>query len=546
MDILYWGYGEQIETNEVVVVGLDRRTFAETGLDFPRFFPMYKKIVQRLTRAEAKAIAFDIGLSTAPSKEAAEEFTTAVENGPPFFIASSLPAQGLSQPERPVSKNEKSIIKSKAIRRGYVDLLRPTIDGPIVRRLALTTERNGHSYHSFAYTIWKNLTGKELPRESEDYFRIPFKGANGGIPYISCADLLKGPKELDLAFKSRVVLLGPEEVWFQDYHQTPVGRTLGVQIHANMVQALLRDIRLKRPNPVVLFLAVSLPLLFGLLFYHKTKPPVSYSLVLMAAVLILVLSTLLAKHGFWLPPLTPLLALLSGFFIPMVVFTSHEALEGLVVKRLFGQFVSQEVFQAIMRDRTGLRLDGVSIEATVLFSDIRGFTTLSEELGPDNTFTILNEYFGEMVDVIFRNGGRLDKFIGDAIMAVYGAPFSQPDDVLRAVKSAHEMQQRLRSLNKVLAQQGKPELTIGVGLATGLVHAGVIGTSEKMEYAVIGDTVNTASRLEHLTKELGVSILMSEGTYEAVKDHVEAIDLGEQEIRGKQGKLRVYGLINMD
>ena len=539
LDIFYWGYGDSIATNDVVVVGLDKRTFQETKLDFPRFFPMYAKIIRRLTRAKAKAIGFDIGISTAPNKEAAAEFIKAVEEGPPFVVASSLPAVDVSEPERPVSDNERAIIASPTIHRGYVDLVRPTIDGRTVRRLALTTQRRGAQFLSFAAKVCSLLKVKT----DQGLFRIPFKGKGGGLVYVSCADLLYGPKELDKIFENRVVLLGPQEAWFQDYHQTPVGRTLGVQIHANIIQALLGKLSLREGGPFLLVLAVMVPLLLGVLIYYKLGPPYSHVLVLLLAFSVLLLCSKLAQSGLWLPPLLPLLALFIGFLTPLIIYTVHEALEGLVVKRLFGQFVSAEVFEAIMRDKDGLHLEGTSVEATILFADIRGFTTMSEELGPESTFAILNEYFGEMVDVIFQNGGRLDKFIGDAIMAVYGAPYSQPDDVHRAVKSAFEMQQRLRSLNKRLSEEGKPELSIGVGLSTGLVHAGVIGTAEKMEYAVIGDTVNTASRLEHLTKEVKVPILLSQATYEAVKDKVEVADLGEKEIRGRHEKLHVYGLM---
>ena len=539
LDIFYWGYGDSVEANDVVVVGLDKRTFQEAKLDFPRFFPLYEKIIRRLTRAKARAIGFDIGISTAPSKEAAAAFVKAVEDGPPFVVASSLPAKDSDEPERHISKSEAAIISSPHIHRGYVDLVRPGQDGRTVRRLYLSTKRRDKHYLSFAAKLC-SLLKIEIPQE---LFRIPFKGERGGLAYVSCADLLYGPKDLDKLFTNRIVLLGPQEAWFQDYHQTPVGRTLGVQIHANIIQSLVGKISLQNVGRLLSILAVIVPLLLGLLIYNKVKPPYSYLLVLLFLFFILFICAKLAVGGLWLPPLLPLCALLAGYLTPLIIYTVHEALEGLVVKRLFGQFVSAEVFQAIMRDKDGLHLEGTSVEATILFADIRGFTTMSEELGPEGTFAILNEYFGEMVEVIFQNGGRLDKFIGDAIMAVYGAPYAQADDVFRAVKSAYEMQQRLRSLNKRLSQEGKPELSIGIGLSTGLIHAGVIGTAEKMEYAVIGDTVNTASRLEHLTKEVKVPILLSQATYEAVKEQVEVADLGEKEIRGRQEKLHVYGLM---
>jgi len=560
LDLFY--HGSPATAPGVVVVGLDRETFARTGRDFARFFPCYPTIIRRLTQAGARAIAFDISVATAPSTTAAAAFIDAVEAGPPFVVASQLPADDETVPDRPVGGTERTVLASAAIRRGFVDFVRPGVDGDAIRRVALTVERRDGSFASFALVVWASATGQTLEGLRTDSelltvgtlsvplengaFRIPYVAPSGTVPYVSCADVLTGdPSMLHAVFHDRVVIVGPQEAWFQDVHATPVGRILGAQIHANIVQALLDGRSLTGVSPPTTGFAIVLAAAFGFIAARRLRRTWSFTVVVAGAGALVWCSARLVLESIWFPPFVPLVALLTGFLLPLAVSTIHEALEGLTVKRLFGQFVSREVFEAIMRSRDGLNLTGTSLEATILFADIRGFTTLSEELGPEQTFAVLNDYFHEMVEVIFRNGGRLDKYIGDAIMAVFGAPFSAPDDALRAVRSAHEMQQRLRGLNKSFQERGRPPLTIGIGLCTGPIHAGVIGTSEKMEYAVIGDTVNTASRLEHLTKEARCPILMSESTYEAVKDHVEAADLGERDIRGRQEKLRVYGLMAM-
>jgi len=223
----------------------------------------------------------------------------------------------------------------------------------------------------------------------------------------------------------------------------------------------------------------------------------------------------------------------------------NEMIKGLkdrdFIKDTFGKYVSKQVAEAILNGR--LELGGERRRATVLISDVRNFTAISEKLPPEEVVDFLNEYFSEMVSVVTKYEGTLDKFIGDALLAVFGAPIAHPDDAKRAVFAALEMQEKLKEFNKKRVMKGKNEIRIGVAVHTGNLVAGNIGSEVRMEYTVIGDTVNLTSRLEPLNKQFGTKILISENTYREVKDDIEVREIPDVELRGKEEKVKVYDVL---
>ncbi len=215
---------------------------------------------------------------------------------------------------------------------------------------------------------------------------------------------------------------------------------------------------------------------------------------------------------------------------------------GMMVENNFKKYVSRQVADELLDSGFEMKAGGESRKVTVLFADIRNFTSISEKRRPEEVVTILNCYFSEMIDVIFKYNGTLDKFIGDAIMATFGVPKGDDGDAKRAVLCAIEMHKRLFMLNK--KKNFPPDVTIdiGVGINTGQATAGVIGSSDRMEYTVIGDTVNIASRLEGLNKEFNSKVLVSASTYEEVKDIISATDLGEHKVKGREQTTRIYAV----
>ncbi len=216
-----------------------------------------------------------------------------------------------------------------------------------------------------------------------------------------------------------------------------------------------------------------------------------------------------------------------------------------LVKDTFSRYVTKQVAEEILKNPDKIAPGGQKKEVTVLFADIRDFTTFSEKHPPEVVLSHLNTYLSAMVDVIFKYEGTLDKFIGDAVMAVFGSPLPHDDDPLRAVKTAIEMQARLRELNDAWKKEGKEPLNIGIGINTGEVIAGNIGDLRRMEYTVVGDNVNLASRIEGLTKNYKCPIIISSGTFEKVKERVEAKKLEAVTVKGKTKAVDIYELIDL-
>jgi adenylate cyclase len=211
------------------------------------------------------------------------------------------------------------------------------------------------------------------------------------------------------------------------------------------------------------------------------------------------------------------------------------------VKSAFARYVSQQVMDSVLTSDSGSMLRGDRRRISVLFSDIRGFSKISEHLAPEKVVQLLNEYFELMVEVVFRNQGTLDKFIGDGLMAIFGAPENDPYQEEHALKAAIEMQQELAKLEVRWEAEGI-HIRIGVGIHSGPAIVGTIGSSRRMEYTAIGDTVNVASRLQSATKELGANILISEHTYYGAKGAFPFRNMGTITVRGREEPLTVYTL----
>jgi adenylate cyclase len=206
------------------------------------------------------------------------------------------------------------------------------------------------------------------------------------------------------------------------------------------------------------------------------------------------------------------------------------------------RYVTREIAEHVLKDRDSLRLGGSRQEVSILFADIRNFTTISEQHEPEEVVGLLNDYFSLMVQEIFAQQGTLDKFIGDAVMAVFGVPIRREDDALRAVRAAVGMRRALRRFNERQRAQGRLAIEIGIGVSHGEAISGNVGSEQRMEYTVIGDPVNVASRLEGLTKGTPYKILVNDSIHARVRDHFPCVLLGEEKVKGRDQPVRIYGI----
>ena len=215
------------------------------------------------------------------------------------------------------------------------------------------------------------------------------------------------------------------------------------------------------------------------------------------------------------------------------------------IQKAMGKYLSYDVMQNVVENIDNISLGGKRANITVLFADIRNFTSISESMDADSVSKILNEYFSALVPIIEEHNGVLNKFMGDAVLAIFGEPKKSNNHALDAVKCADKMLKKVKYLQDKWLEEGKPRIEIGIGISTGEAFIGNIGSQERLEYTVIGDTVNTASRIENYNKVYRTNFLISESTYDKVKDFVDVITIKNVVIRGKANKINLYEVIRL-
>lgn len=451
----------------------------------------------------------------------------------------------------------------------------PLIDGDgVARRVPLLVEYRGAYYEALSLAMTRALLGApklapgypddgaagtygsmewldlttprgtlRIPVDENAATLIPYRGPQGSFRYISAADVL-GDRLKPGEIKGKIVLVGTTAPGLMDLRSTPVGSTYaGVEIHANLIAGFL-DGTIKHKPSYVLGADVLLMLLIGGVMAFVV-PLLSASRASMVTLGVL-LAAVGINLGFWhsahlvLPLAGTLTLILVLYAINMSWGYFVESKAKRQFTELFGQYVPPELVDEMARNPGNYSMDGRKAELTVLFSDVRGFTTISEGLQPDQLATLMNLYLGAMTEVIRHHRGTLDKYIGDAIMAFWGAPVADAEHARRAVASALEMQDALQVLNQDLLAKGWPELKIGVGVNTGTMTVGDMGSRVRKAYTVMGDAVNLGSRLEGITKQYGVGILVGEGTRDLVRKDFVFREIDLVKVKGKDKPVAIY------
>lgn len=349
-------------------------------------------------------------------------------------------------------------------------------------------------------------------------------------------------------FKDKIVLIGASAASLADSRPTPIfGHLPGVEVHATLISNLLQGHFVRPAGRHWEVLAIALLALGTSLALWSFADWRVYTAVAVAlgAGFLAVNFALFYTERISLALVAPLGALAFAYAAGNLTRYVTEGREKKRYRTTLMRYVSPQIVEAMMADRRLAELHNEKRDLSVLFSDVRGFTSISEKIPVDQLVATLNEFLNAMVEVIFRNGGTLDKFVGDCVMAFWGAPLLQENHAELAARAALEMQQALEGLNQRWKQQGRPELKIGVGINSGEVIFGNIGSERRMDFTVIGDNVNLASRLESATKELKASIVISDATYQRIADLAEVRELGTIHVKGKDVPIRVYELLGM-
>ena len=427
----------------------------------------------------------------------------------------------------------------------YQGLFFPSADVQAVR---LYLDDPTFALHTTRYGISSLQFGERLvPTDEYGRALINYRGPPRSFPTWSVADVLAG--RIDAALlRDKIVLIGATAQGLGDYRTTPVGAVFpGVEIRANTMQNLIDGDFIQRPGWMFVFDVVLMLALGGLLVALLPRFGVSLSVLVtlaLAGAYLLLAIIEFRTQLIWINVVYPalLIALLYVSSTLVHYFTAER--EKRQIKNAFQHYVPVAVVDQILHNIDNLGLGGEKRELTVLFSDIRGFTGIAEGLSPEALVQLLNDYLTQMTDKVFQHDGLLDKYIGDAIMAVYGAPIPHPQHARLACRTAVDMMQELRRLQAEWKQRGLPGMDIGIGINTGPMVVGNMGSKTRFDYTVIGDAVNLGARIEALNKQYGTHILISEFTYHQVKDEFpQAREIDVTTVRGRSEPVRLYELM---
>jgi adenylate cyclase len=454
----------------------------------------------------------------------------------------------------------------------------PLVDSDgVVRRVPMLAEYDGAYYESLSLAMVRSLLGNpplmpgfaegrndgygglewleldtpagalKIPVDDNVATLVPYRGGQGSFRYISIADVLHDRVAPEL-LKGKIVLVGTTAPGLLDMRATPVAEVYpGVEVHANMIAGIL-DQNLKERPPYMLGAEVVWLLLIGIALSVMLPALSPVKAILASALMFAVtagLSLMTWHYGNVLMPMANSLMMIALIFaLDMSYGYFVESRTKRQITGLFGQYVPGELVEEMAEHPESVSMEGDSREMTILFSDVRSFTTISEGLDPKELTLLMNEFLTPLSRVVHRQRGTIDKYMGDCIMAFWGAPLPDVDHAKHAILAGIEMQATLKALQPQFRERGWPEIHIGVGINTGRVSVGNMGSEVRVAYTVMGDAVNLASRLEGITKQYGVGIVVGENTRNVVADFVYR-ELDHVRVKGKDKPVAIYEPIGL-
>lgn len=578
-NLLYSGHEA---SSEIVVVGIDDNSFEKLGRynDWSRDY--FAQTINNLKEAGAKVIGVDIlftekssGIPFNETLNLLEEHGTdrkadGLISSLANYVTGTHPSDraladaindrvvlaksGLFTTENQIiSKNSFKLLEDSTNYLGYINVKFDSDN--FFRRFPLSYESaEGDTLHNFSsqiYRAYKDIeSGAELDIEvplKNSEMMINFAGPAYSYKYFSFADIYNNIVP-SFELNNKIVLIGPVSLGLQDVHPVPTIEDNilmpGIEIHANTIQTLLdRSFLVEQDNFSVIVVSLIGALV---LILFMSKVPMMYSpfFFIIEVCLFFVGAKIAFMNGLIMNMFVPFATLLLAFVFYLAYRYFIEEGRKREIKSAFKHYVSPEVVEEISKSPEKLQLGGVKQVVTVLFTDIISFTTLAEKMKPEELVPQLNEYFDLMAKIVIRNGGTLDKFEGDAVMAFYGAPIKSEDHAFKACKTAMEMRKVIKWLHDKWKKEGKPLFDFRVGISTGEAMVGNMGSSERFDYTVIGDTVNLAARLEHANNEFETRVLVNETTQEMAKSQFVFREIGEINVKGKEQAVKVFELIS--
>jgi adenylate cyclase len=544
---------------EIAVVHIDEDTFRELGERQPLPRRFLADLADFLLKSGARVVTLDILLQAPTSPDEDQAFVAMARRWPGRLVLAQEAVSGAdgkfeARPHfTPELTGPSGFVNAPVEKDGLVrrfDPVLPASGGRFLPSLALAAVAAHGGLASADLARALTAGGAVLlPAERRapeavsvhalagDRWRIGYAGPPGTLTAFPAGPLVmlaRSGQEVsaDNPFRDRIVFVGGTFAASRDFYPTPTGLMAGVEIQGNAAHTILAR-RIMRPPPVWLNLAVLVGACIVVALAPLWLRPLWATLVSLALVAGIVAVSFEAyrRGGYWLDFVAPVAAMLVYQQVARVVARRR-------LRAAFGQYVSPEVMDRVLRE--GSALGGEMREVTVLFSDLRGFTTLCERLAPVQVTEAMNEYLTAMVDRVLNRRGMVSDFIGDGIMAFFGAPLDDPDHAWHAVQAAVDMQTALEALNARWATQGKMPLAMGIALNTGPAYAGTIGAPRKKKFAVLGDTVNTAARIEGLNRQLGTRILAGRATVDAVRGRAAFVRRDAVPLKGKADPVEIF------
>ena len=594
--------GELPKSNQVVIIDIDDRSLKEVG-QWPWSRNKIAELIDTLADAKAGIIGLDMVFAepdrTSPhllkktfpqlpqslpnyDEILAKTFTTAPVVGgyifspektkdtrtpliPAVFIQQGLQdTEYLTQAEGIILNTP--MLQSSLYSSGFFNT-NTSYAGGVIRSTPLIQKYKGDIYTSLAFEMVRIYSGADrvkivgdeqgvsfievgeylVPTDHTGELLINFRGPQKHFKYISVSDILNGnfdPKDIENKF----ILIGTSALGLKDLRATPYDSTSpGVEVHANVIDNILQGDFIEKPFVARLYdlaiiwvLAFSLILLFSFINSFFIIPMATFLLGLM----LYLLYVSLFSYGLVLTLVTPILVFISTLIfslaIDYVIASKHRE----QARRILGKKVSTSVMHHLLAHADDDLIASKEVEATIFFSDIRSFTSISEQIGsPTKVIKLLNTYMTPMVDTIIEHKGTIDKFIGDAIMAYWNAPVPVENHADAALSSAIRQIEQLQGINQTIQAEYGVNIHIGIGIHTGMVTAGDMGSEGRSDYTIIGDHVNFASRLENLTKVYGVQVLISNATYKQLKGDYSIRPIDIVEVKGKSKTVEIFEVI---
>jgi len=583
---------QEFSIDTVVIVDIDGLATSKLGKfsQWPRKY--YPQLIKNLNAGGAKLIGLDIIFDKVIwQTEQDLEFVEAVKNAgnvfnalyygkadtlnfryemtdePDGFKSDKFYSQikGNQLPDFPKQErfeNEFLDLLNSSIGNGHVNF-NPDKDG-VARTIHLFTKFNNHLYPSLALKMFMELENidelsmngpnrlellsqgnlvRSIPVDEKGNMRVTYYGNFKTFRYISFYHVLEEEIPAEY-YKDKIFLVGTSLAGLFDLRSTPVFPAFpGVEIHANILNTLLNNDFIERPGNTQSFLIMaSIGIILGILMSYFT-PVYSIVLVIVTGFFHVIVSMMLFDDNLWIEIVSPMLTIFVTFSLVFMYRFATEERKKRFIRTTFSHFVTKSVVDELLANPEKIKLGGEKKKCTVMFSDVAGFTTISEKLSPEALVSLLNDYLTQMTNIVFKYDGMLDKYEGDAIMAVFGAPVSHGNDAYNACASALEMQEALERMRQLWRKQGRDELYARIGVNTGQMVVGNMGSETRFDYTVMGDAVNLGARLEPANKQYGTEIMIGNETVKEAGDKIIVRQLDLLRVKGKTEPVKVYELV---